>query len=92
MYQFFILGQITQQQSWFSYGMNESVDTYSNPDFVPSFKSDVVAVANDTISNSCGGNEECIFDYLASGSQSVAMATLMLRNLYTTNKNQSSKP
>jgi hypothetical protein len=82
--------QITAEESLFLYGAGVSTSNYSNPAFVPSFKSDIVASAPDVITTYCGGNPECIFDYTVSGNQDVANATLQTNLAFTEQENQAS--
>ena len=81
-------GQITGLESLFSYGDNEGIGNYSNPDFIPSFKNDILLTALEDITSFCGGNTECIYDYTVSGSQEVAAATLQANTGYTMQENQ----
>ena len=85
---FTFLGQVTAQESLFYYGAGLSTGNYSNPDFVPSFKSDVVANAPDMITTYCGDNTECIFDYSVSGSEDVAAETILADQNYVSQENQ----
>ena len=82
------VGQITAEESLFLYGAGVSTSNYSNPAFVPSLKSDIVASAPDVITTYCGGNPECIFDYTVSGNQDVANATLQTNLAFTEQENQ----
>jgi hypothetical protein len=82
--------QITAEESLFLYVAGESTSNFSNPTFVPSFKSDIVASAPDVITTYCEGNPECIFDYTVSGNQDVATATLQTNLAFTEQENQAS--
>ena len=61
----------------FNYSPGTSVDTFSNPDHVPSFTDEVVGAADPAVIEACGGsnNTRCIFDSVQTNSTSVGMAT-----------------
>lgn len=86
---FIFTGQITAEESLFFYSDGTTTSDYSNPDFMPTFKSDIVP--NDDISTHCQGNTECIFDYVVSGNPDVATATLQANVIYTELENQACK-
>ena len=69
-------GQITQDESMFTYESGESVATFANASFVPAFASDVVV--SDEVMEACQGDSECIYDTIQTGDQNIGMATLML--------------
>ena len=82
------VGQISVEESLFFYGAGLSTSNYSNPDYVPSFKSDVVANAPPDVLTLCNGSTECIYDYLVSGNQDVALVTYQLNQIYASQENQ----
>lgn len=84
----FVTGQITEQESLFFYESGVGTSNYSNPDLMPTFKSDIVANAPDEVTTYCGGNAECIFDYSVSGSQDVAAVTLWSNENYKLQETQ----
>ena len=74
----YVLGQINQSQSLFTYAQNESVDTFSDPDFVPMF-ADNITWYNDSVRQAaeaqCGDDQECLFDVASTNDLSVGLAT-----------------
>ena len=74
----FFAGQINQSQSLFTYGLNESVDTFSKPDFEPMFVDDIKWDSNKTKEKAeaeCGGDHECLFDVASTNDLSVGIVT-----------------
>ena len=61
----------------FNYTPGTSVDTFSDPNHLPSFTDEVVSAADPAIIEACGGsnNTRCIFDSVQTNSTSVGMAT-----------------
>lgn len=73
-----ILGQLTQVQSLFTYGENESVDTFARPDFVPMFSDNITWSDNSVrlaAEAQCGNDYECLFDIASTNDLSVGIAT-----------------
>ncbi|CAL8117126.1 unnamed protein product [Orchesella dallaii] len=64
-----------QNESIFNYRPGESLITFFNPDFSPHFEIDFESVPQN-VTNLCEQNEECIFDYVTTGSTVLAKATL----------------
>ena len=73
-----LLGQINQSQSLFTYAHNESVDTFSSPDFEPMF-ADNITWHNDSLrikaEAECGDDHECLFDVASTNDLSVGLVT-----------------
>ena len=74
-------GQISQNESLFTYADGQNVTTFANPNHVPVFLDEVVANTAPEIVQSCNNDPMCIFDYNQTGDANVGMATL------TTNQN-----
>ena len=73
-----ILGQLTQVQSLFTYGENESVDTFARPDFLPMFSDNITWSDNSVrlaAEAQCGNDYECLFDVASTNDLSVGIAT-----------------
>ena len=73
-----ILGQLTQVQSLFTYGENESVDTFARPDFVPMFSDNITWSDNSVrlaAEAQCGNDYECLFDVASTNDLSVGIVT-----------------
>lgn len=74
----FLAGQINQSQSLFTYGLNESVVTFSNPDFEPMFADNItwnnVSLEREA-QKECGDDHECLFDVASTNDLSVGMVT-----------------
>ena len=62
----------------FTYAQNESVDTFSKPDFVPMF-ADNITWQNDSLrveaEAQCGEDYECLFDVASTNDLSVGIVT-----------------
>ena len=62
----------------FTYAQNESVDTFSKPDFVPMF-GDNITWHNESVrveaEKQCGNDYECLFDVASTNDLSVGIAT-----------------
>lgn len=74
----FLAGQINQSQSLFTYGQNESVDTFSNSTFEPMFADNIIWDNNSTKEKAeaqCGDDHECLFDVASTNDLSVGMVT-----------------
>ena len=71
-----VSGQITANETLFFYTSGSSYDSYANPSFEPTFE--LPPVDNATlvdVTKTCGGSEECIFDYLLTDKKSLALAS-----------------
>ena len=75
---FLSLGQINEAESIFQYMPGESVSTFSDPNHVPPFLDEISQnlEANETLTNVCGNNMECLFDFAQTGNEGVGMATM----------------
>ena len=74
----FVSGQINQYQSLFTYGRNESVVTFSNPDFEPMFADNITwnnASLEREAQEECGDDLECLFDVASTKDLSVGIVT-----------------
>jgi len=71
-------GQITQNESIFTYPPGENVSTYLNPDHVPPFLDEIRSSleGNSTLIEICGDNPQCLFDVDQTGDANVGMDTL----------------
>ena len=72
------LGQVTDDGSIFTYGLNENVAAFSNPDHVPPFLDEIISnlERNSTLTEMCGNNLQCLFDLDQTGDVNVGMDTL----------------
>lgn len=69
-------GQITAEQSLFTYGPNENVSTFMNKSFVPMFVEDIVFSDNATeqaAKQQCGNDVVCLFDAASTNDVSVGV-------------------
>ena len=73
-----VSGQITSEQSLFTYKSGESSDTFRNDSYVPMFP-DSIQWANDSLrlqaEATCGADASCLFDAAATNDLSVGEAT-----------------
>ena len=69
-------GQITANETLFFYTSGSSYVSYANPSFEPTFQLPPVDDATmENVTKTCGGSEQCIFDYLLTGKKSLALAS-----------------
>ena len=80
---FCIVGQLNANTSLFTYGKNESVDTFRNDSYVPMFL-DAINWANNSVKEAaeaeCKGNAACLFDAAATNDPSIGLASLKVDN------------
>ena len=76
------IGQITSEESIFTYGPGESEATYSVPNHVPPFMDELLPtlLENETLVEVCGDNIECLFDFSETGDVEVGMSTVAVEN------------
>ncbi|CAH1802267.1 unnamed protein product, partial [Owenia fusiformis] len=70
------LWRLTQDQSIFWYPNGSSTDDFSDASFEPLFLSDFTQEQRDAANTMCRSEISCVFDYLATGEEDVANATL----------------
>ena len=89
----FISGQITQGESIFTYEPGESVAAFSNPDHTPPFLDEVLAglMGNSMLTDVCGDNLECLFDFDQTGNVEVGMAAMAVENETATEMQEACK-
>jgi len=78
----FTLGQITSAESIFTYKAGEGVDTFSDPNHVPPFLDEILSnlTGNSTLTDVCGSNVECLFDFAQTGDMEVGMVAMAVEN------------
>ena len=78
----FALGQITSVESIFTYKVGESVNTFSDPNHVPPFLDEILSslMGNSTLTDVCGDNVECLFDFAQTGDVEVGMVAIAIEN------------
>ena len=86
-------GQITQSESIFTYEMDEGVANFSDPNHVPPFLDEILSnlMGNSTLTDVCGDNVECLFDFAQTGDMEVAMAAMTVENETATEMQESCK-
>ena len=77
-----ILGQVTSEESIFTYEPDESVVTFSYPNHIPPFLDEILynLMGNSTLTDVCGDNVECLFDFDQTGDIEVGMAAMTIEN------------
>ena len=85
------LGQITEEESLFSYPGNLSTANFSFPDHVPRFVDEVLGDADEATVAACNGNARCIFDATQTGNLEIGMATMQTEETNQNDQMQSSK-
>ena len=75
-------GQITQTESIFTYDIGESVADFSDPSHLPPFLDEILSnlTGNSNLTDVCGDNVECLFDFSQTGDMEVAMAAMTVEN------------
>ena len=87
------LGQITSEESIFTYGPNENVTTFSDPSHAPPFLDEILSdlMENSTLTDVCGSNVECLFDFDQTGDVEVGMAAMTVENETATEMQEACK-
>ena len=77
-----ISGQVTSEESIFAYEPGESVVTFSYPNHIPPFLDEILSslMGNTTLTDVCGDNVECLFDFDQTGDVEVGMAAMAIEN------------
>ena len=74
------LGQITPDESIFTYEMGESTETFAMPDHVPVFLDELLADLNEVqraeVEEACGQDASCAFDLLETNNPALAQNSL----------------
>jgi len=75
-------GQITSEESIFTYEPGEDAANFSVPNHIPPFLDEVMLnlTGNLTLTNVCGNNVECLFDFDQTGDVEVGMAAIEIEN------------
>lgn len=78
----YILGQITSEESIFTYEPGDDVANFSDPSHTPPFLDEVLSdlMGNSTLTDVCGDNAECLFDFDQTGDVEVGMAAMAVEN------------
>ena len=72
------LGQITDQESLFTYGPGENVSTFANKTFQPMFVEEIEWADNETEAQAkekCNGDVVCLFDAASTNNVSIGLAS-----------------
>ena len=77
---FFTTGEVSVEQSLFTYPEGLSAENFSHPDHTPDFLDEVLANVDPQTRELCKGNAECIFDVFQTGNEEIEMATLQFDN------------
>ena len=87
------LGQVTQRESIFTYETGQTVDAFYVPDHVPSFLDEILSIliGNSTLTDVCGDNVECLFDFSQTGNMEVGMAAISVENETATESQEACK-
>ena len=87
------IGQVTQDESIFTYESGENVDTFSIPDHTPPFLDEILSdlTGNSTLTDVCGNNVECLFDFSQTGDMEVGMAAIAVENETATESQEACK-
>ncbi|XP_013419175.1 sushi domain-containing protein 2 [Lingula anatina] len=70
--------------SLFTYDPGQSHTSYQNPAFVPTFVISLDSVNVTEVTLLCGDHNQCIFDYVTTGSAAIAVATKRIADDYQT--------
>lgn len=74
--QFLCIGQVSEEQSLFTYTQGLSARDFSHPEHVPAFLDEVIAAADPQIRQRCNNNAQCIFDATQTGDEEVGLTTM----------------
>ena len=87
------LGQVYQDESIFTYEDGQSVDTFSVPNHVPPFLDEILPnlMGNATLTDICGDNVECLFDFSQTGDVKVGIAAITVGNEIATESQEACK-
>nr|XP_032817930.1 mucin-4-like isoform X2 [Petromyzon marinus] len=83
-YEFGSTWKVTSSSSLFQYGSGESWDIFNNNNFVPTFYEQLLSESKnlDTITSTCKGNQDCIFDVLSTGDLDFGKATVQASDTF----------
>ena len=70
-----LLGSISANTSIFHYDTGLSHDNYTHPDFLPFFIDEFSEEKQNQSKRVCGESQACIFDFLATGDRTLAVAS-----------------
>ena len=86
-------GQITLNESIFTYEAGEGVETFSDPNHAPPFLDEILSnlMGNSTLTAVCGDNVDCLFDFAQTGNLEVAMAAMIVENETVTEMQEACK-
>ena len=72
------LGQISEEESIFQYAPGQTVETLSDPNHMPPFLDEIRASleGNSVLTDVCGNNTQCLFDFDQTGNAAVGIATM----------------
>ena len=83
-------GQITSQESLFTYPPGLGPSDFSNPSHVPVF-SDQLNISAEARA-ACGGSQACLFDATATNDINVGVQTMMTETMLLTQESQAGEP
>ena len=84
-------GEISAQDSFFTYPEGMSAADYSFPNHEPIFADEAADSVPQDVLDACGDNQECIFDAIQTGNLEIGMETLTTNNGNIDDQNQASK-
>ena len=89
----YTLGQVNQTDSIFTYEASEDVVTFSVPNHIPPFLDEILSnlTGNSTLTDVCGDNVECLFDFDQTGDVEVGMAAMAVENETATEMQEACK-
>ena len=70
-------GQISEEESLFTYPPGMTTDDYSYPDHSPVFLDELLPNADPEIVEFCDGDPQCVYDYTETNDSSIANSTKM---------------
>ena len=85
-----IAGRISESQSLFTY-TDVPYSAYHNDEtWTPSFFDDTVSNASMQVLNACKGDQQCIYDYAATGNAAIGIGTMETNEDFDTAVTESS--
>ena len=71
----FYIGQVTEDESLFTYPSGQTLANFSDPNHIPQFLDEIDNTTREKAKTVCGTNIQCIFDFVQTGNEELAKST-----------------
>ena len=88
---FCFTGQITPEESLFTYPEGTSAEDYAHPDHVPEFLDEVISTATVEVLSACGDSVQCIYDASQTGDINIGLETMVTNEANVVYRQEASK-